>query len=63
MTTPTDKPESTPRSTHASNYQKPRLTRFGKVRELTAGGTGMMQEGGPMGMGMGNLLDPNRNKP
>ena len=56
-----DKQKPSPESS-ARTYSTPVLTRFGKVRELTAGGTGAMDEGGMgggMGMGMGND-DPNR---
>jgi hypothetical protein len=42
--------------TTSQAYAKPTLTRFGKVRELTAGGTGLMDEG----MGMMGSTDPNR---
>jgi hypothetical protein len=36
-----------------SSYKKPKLTKYGSVKNLTTGGTvGMIEKGG-MGMGMG----------
>ena len=56
-----DQPANTDKPNRA-DYCAPRLTRFGKIRELTASGTGAMEEGmgGGMGMGMGDGEDINR---
>ena len=64
MSKPIDKSKPQ-RDASARPYTRPVLTRFGKVRELTAGGTGAMTEGGMGGMGdMGGMGmgqdDPNR---
>jgi hypothetical protein len=46
---------------NGKSYSPPRLTRFGKVRALTAGGSGVMVENGGMGnMPGGGGMGPNR---
>ncbi|NOX98845.1 MAG: lasso RiPP family leader peptide-containing protein [Verrucomicrobia bacterium] len=41
-----------------SSYEKPKLIKYGSVRNLTTGGTsGMFEKGGGMGMGMMGMMN------